>query len=96
MFSSVPTRLRCHLAHIFAPPVSTQSSEGRGLWNEWRLLNRSSKVFAAKAATVASIGGLLFGYDIGVCACSALFSLSSCAFLLAFICFAVPSVQEEF
>ncbi|CAM9221391.1 unnamed protein product [Ectocarpus sp. 6 AP-2014] len=53
--------------HEDAPSRSNSaSSEGRGLWNEWRLLNRSSKVFAAKAATVASIGGLLFGYDIGV------------------------------
>lgn len=33
---------------------------------DWRLLSRSSKLFVARAAVIASIGGLLFGYDIGV------------------------------
>ena len=44
-----------------APP-----GEGRGLLHDWRMLSRTSKLFAARAAVIASIGGLLFGYDIGV------------------------------
>lgn len=44
-----------------APP-----GEGESLLRDWRLLSRSSKLFVARAAVIASIGGLLFGYDIGV------------------------------
>ena len=40
--------------------------EVRSLLHDWRFLSRSSKLFAARAAVIASIGGLLFGYDIGV------------------------------
>lgn len=36
------------------------------LLHEYRLLNPKAKVFAARASIIASIGGLLFGYDIGV------------------------------
>lgn len=49
-----------------AQPSTTQASESTNLVHEWRLLSRSAKIFSAKAAVIASIGGLLFGYDIGV------------------------------
>lgn len=44
----------------------TTASENLSLRNEWRQLSGRSKKFAAKAAIIASIGGLLFGYDVGV------------------------------
>ena len=49
-----------------APNATTPSGEGGSLLHDWRLLSRNSKLFAARAAVIASIGGLLFGYDIGV------------------------------
>eukprot|EP00903_Cladosiphon_okamuranus_P016879 g15562.t2 len=50
------------------PPTqsATTTSESLSLRNEWRQLSGRSKKFAVKAAIIASIGGLLFGYDVGV------------------------------
>lgn len=47
-------------------PTARIASESPSLRNEWRQLSGGSKRFAAKAAIIASIGGLLFGYDVGV------------------------------
>lgn len=52
------------MAHV--QPPSTEAGGRSGLLLEWKLLSRSAKFFAVRAAMVASIGGLLFGYDIGV------------------------------
>ncbi|CAM9359074.1 unnamed protein product [Ascophyllum nodosum] len=46
--------------------VPAPSTEDTSPLRAWRLLSGSAKLFAAKAAIIASIGGLLFGYDIGI------------------------------
>lgn len=47
-------------------PCQKPPDEHTSLLHEWRLLDPKAKMFAARAAIIASIGGLLFGYDIGV------------------------------
>lgn len=51
---------------LLTQPIARPSDENVTLRNEWSRLSRSSKAFAVRAAIIASIGGLLFGYDIGV------------------------------
>lgn len=51
---------------LLTQPIKMPPGENLTLRNEWSRLSRDSKAFAARAAIIASIGGLLFGYDIGV------------------------------
>lgn len=57
-----PPTFRSSLTQSITRPLG----ENLSLRNEWSRLSRNSKAFAARAAIIASIGGLLFGYDIGV------------------------------
>eukprot|EP00752_Nemacystus_decipiens_P003743 g3448.t1 len=58
--------IRSSNAGHLSPTSPTTRAEAESLRSEWRRLSGSSKKFAAKAAIIASIGGLLFGYDVGV------------------------------
>lgn len=57
--------LHCSASCIQSPTTRAEG-ERLSLRHEWGQLSGRSKKFAAKAAVIASIGGLLFGYDVGV------------------------------
>lgn len=61
----VPVRHICSVLRDSQVP-DRDVEESTSLLREWWLLSPNAKMFSGRAALIASTGGLLFGYDIGV------------------------------